>query len=176
MSLQQKLTTQMNEGMKSGDTERVSVIRMLRSSIKNKEIENRTATAAPLTDEDILKLIATGIKQRKEAISLFQQGGRTDLAEKEAREVAILESFLPPPFSEDELKAEVQEAIRTVGANGIKQMGKVMKQLAPRIAGRADGKKTSELVRACLGGAATARGPAPAGGATTSERSGPLAR
>jgi len=154
MELQQRLITEMKEGMKSGDAERVGVIRMLRSTLKNKEIEKRPGIsegqAAALTEEEVLQVISAAVKQRNESIPLFESAGRNDLVEKEKREVVILESFLPQPFSEPELSAKIAEAIAEAGAATLQQMGEVMKVLKPRLVGRADMQKVSMRVRACL--------------------------
>jgi len=154
MDIQQRLLTEMKESMKSGDAERLSVIRMLRSAIKNKEIEKRPGLSAgqgaSLTEEEVLQVVSSAVKQRKEAISLFIQGERNDLADKEKKELTILESFLPPALSDAELKDIIKDALSTSGATTLKQMGEVMKLLIPKIAGKADGKQVSDMVRASL--------------------------
>jgi len=154
VELQQRLIEEMKEGMKSGDTERVGVIRMLRSTLKNKEIEKRPSlsegTTATLTEEEVLQVISAAVKQRNESIPLFEKAGRSDLVDKEKREVVILESFLPHPFSEPELNAKIAEAITESGATTLQQMGEVMKVLKPRLVGRADMQKVSMRVRTCL--------------------------
>lgn len=141
----------MKEGMKSGDTERVGVIRMLRSALKNKEIEKRPKLAegqeAALGEDEVLQVITAAVKQRSEALLLFENAGRNDLAEKEKREIAILESFLPQPFSALELDAKISEALAESKATTLQQMGEVMKILKPRLVGRADMQKVSLIVR-----------------------------
>lgn len=139
----------MKEAMKSGDADRLSVIRMVRSTIKNKEIEKGRDYL--LNDEEIIQVLATSVKQRKEAITLFTQGERLDLAEKEQKEIVILESYLPPALSDIELEKLVSEAVAASGAKSVKQMGEVMKVLLPQVTGKADGKKVSDLVRSVLG-------------------------
>lgn len=148
MSLREKLMEEMKEGMRTKDADRVSVIRLLRASIKNKEIDKGKGQS--LTEEEILQVIASAVKQRKESIEQFSKGGRQDLVDKESRELAILQSFLPQPMSEGELQAKIQEAIAQAGATDIKQMGKVMKILMPQLVGKAEGNKISEMVRASL--------------------------
>ena len=138
----------MKEGMRAGDSERVSVVRLLRSTIKNKEIDK--GKGQKLTEEEVLQVIASAVKQRKESIELFEKGGRQDLADKEKKEMAILQSYLPQPISDEELRAKVKEAIAQSGANDVKQMGKVMKILVPQLVGRAEGDSISRMVRACL--------------------------
>ncbi|MEK7286075.1 MAG: GatB/YqeY domain-containing protein [Nitrospirota bacterium] len=149
MNLRDKLLSEMKEAMKSGDADRLSVIRMVRATIKNKEIEKGKDYL--LNEEEIVQVLATAVKQRKESITLFQEGDRPDLVEKEQKEVMILESYLPPALSDTELAKLVSEAIATSGAQNIKQMGEVMKILLPEVTGRADGKKVSDLVRSVLG-------------------------
>lgn len=148
MDLQQRLMDEMKEGMRTGDSNRVSVVRLLRSTIKNKEIEK--GKGQKLTEEEVLQVISSAVKQRRESIELFEKGGRQDLAEKEKKELAILQSYLPQPISEEELRAKVKEAIAQSGANDVKQMGKVMKILMPQLVGRAEGDSISRMVRACL--------------------------
>lgn len=148
MSLQQKLMEEMKEGMRTGDQDRVSVIRLLRATIKNKEIDK--GKGQQLTEEEVLQVISTAVKQRKESIEMFSKGGREDLVEKEKRELEILHSFLPQPLSEEELRTKVKEAIAQSGASDIKQMGKVMKILVPQLVGRAEGTAISQMVKSCL--------------------------
>jgi uncharacterized protein YqeY len=139
---------EMKEAMRSGDSDRLSVVRLLRSTIKNKEIEK--GKGQKLTEEEILQVIASAVKQRKESIELFEKGGRQDLVEKEKKEMAILQSYLPQQISDEELRTKVKEAIVQSGASDVKQMGKVMKILVPQLVGRAEGDSISRMVRACL--------------------------
>jgi len=149
MALQQRLADEMKEAMRTGDTDRVSVIRLLRSSIKNKEIDK--GKGQQLTDEEILQVISSAVKQRKESIEQFEKGGRQDLVEKEKKELSILQSFLPQPISDEELRIKIKEAIAQSGATDVKDMGKVMKLLVPQLVGRAEGSKISQFVRESLG-------------------------
>lgn len=134
--------------MRTGDADRLSVIRLLRATIKNKEIEK--GKGQKLTEEEVMQVISSAVKQRRESVELFEKGGRQDLAEKEKKEIAILQSYLPQPVSEEELRAKVKEAIAQAGVNDVKQMGKVMKILVPQLVGRAEGDSISRMVRACL--------------------------
>jgi len=149
MPLQQRLTDEMKEAMRTGDADRLSVIRLLRSTIKNKEIDK--GKGQQLTDEEILQVISTAVKQRKESIEQFEKGGRQDLVDKEKKELAILQSFLPQPISDEELRIKIKEAIAQSGATDAKDMGKVMKLVVPQLVGRAEGSKISQMVRECLG-------------------------
>lgn len=144
------MKTRLNEdykaALRSGDKLRVSVIRLLTALIKNREVEKR----GPLTDSEVIQAITTSCKQRQEAIEQYRQGGRGDLADKEAAELAILQSYLPAALTSQELQAMVLEAIREVQATSPKEMGKVMGILMPRLTGRADGKVVNMLVREAL--------------------------
>ncbi|MBI3358556.1 MAG: GatB/YqeY domain-containing protein [Nitrospirae bacterium] len=154
MEMQTRLLTEMKEAMKSGDGDRVSVIRLLRSAIKNKEIEKRPGIVKgqeqSLTEAEVLQVIASAVKQRKESIEMFLKENRNDLVDKEKKELAILESYLPKALSEEELNQIIKDAILKSGATTMKQMGDVMKLLMPKIMGKADGKQVSEMVRASL--------------------------
>lgn len=136
----------LNEAMKSGDRLKTSVIRLLSSVIKNREIEKR----GELDDQEIIQAVVASCKLRKEAIEQYVKGGRNDLAAKEEAELKLLESYLPPPFSPEELRQKVDEAILASSATSLKDMGKVMAWLMPEIAGRADGKVASQMVREAL--------------------------
>lgn len=150
MSLQEQLVNDMKESMKSGDSVKVSTIRMLKAAIKNKEIE-KGGTSYKLSDKETLEVIATAIKQRKDSIEQFTKGHRLDLAEKEKRELEILQAYMPPQMSDEDVKAEVKKAIAETSASSQKDMGKVMKVLMPRIAGRADGAVVNRIVRELIG-------------------------
>lgn len=150
MTLQDRLVEEMKDAMRTGQTEKLSVIRMVRASLKNREIER--GKGKPLTDADVMEVILSGIKQRREAIEQFGKGGRADLVAKEEHEVVILRSFLPPPLSDDELAALVRESAAEVGASGPKDMGKVMKAVLSRVAGRAEGGAVSAAVKRHLDG------------------------
>lgn len=150
MTLQEQLVNDMKEAMKSGDSVKVSTIRMLKAAIKNKEIE-KGGTSYKLSDKEILEVIATAIKQRKDSIEQFTKGNRQDLADKEKKELEILQLYMPPQMSDEDVKAEVKKAIAETSASSQKDMGKVMKVLMPRIAGRADGTVVNRIVRELIG-------------------------
>lgn len=150
MSLQEQLVNDMKEAMKARDEVKVSTIRMLRAAIKNKEIE-KGGTSYKLSDKEIMDVIITAIKQRKDSIEQFTKGNRNDLAEKEKKEAEILQGYLPPQMSEDDIKAEVKKAIAETGAVSQKDMGKVMKALMPKVAGKADGAVVNRLVKELIG-------------------------
>lgn len=146
MDLKTRLGEDFKQALRSGDKLRVSVIRLLMALIKNREVEKR----GPLTDAEVLQAIVASCKQRQDAIEQYGQGGRQDLADKESAELEILQSYLPKPLTSEELRAMVLEAIGEVQATSVKEMGKVMGVLMPRVTGRADGKMVNTLVREAL--------------------------
>ena len=146
MGLREKIDADVKEALKSGAKEKVSTLRMLNAALKNKQIDKRR----PLTEEEVVETVRTLIKQRKDSIEQFTKGGRQDLVDKETAEVTVLEAYLPAQLSREEVDAMVREAIAQTGAQGAKDMGKVMKALLPLVGGRADGKLVSELVKNAL--------------------------
>jgi uncharacterized protein YqeY len=148
MGLQADLDAGLRGALKAGQSERVSVIRLLLAAIKNRQIEK--GKSRPLSDAELLEVVVTASKQRREAIELYKQGGRQELADKETRELTILAEFLPAPVTAEEVEAKITEAVRETGATGPKDMGKLMKWLMPQLAGRVDGAQLSERVKARL--------------------------
>ena len=143
MSLEERLVEEMKQAMKSSDKLRLSTIRMIRSGLKNKEIELRKK----LEDEDIIKVIQAMVRKGEESVEQFQAGGRIDLVEKERREIEILKSFLPQPLSQEEILKIIDQSIQETQASSPKDMGKVMKAVMPKIGGKADGKLINQLVK-----------------------------
>lgn len=146
MSLQERLLAAMKEGMVSRNAVQLSVVRLLRSAIKNKEIDKR----ASLTEEEVLQVIVSAVKQRRESIEQFSRGGRQDLVDQETGELAILQSFLPTALSDAEIDLKIAQAVVEAGATDVKQMGQVMKILTPQVVGRVEGAVLSQKVRAYL--------------------------
>jgi uncharacterized protein YqeY len=132
--------------MKSGDAVTLSTLRLLLAALQNEEIRLRRE----LVPEEIQRTIATLCKQRTEAIDLYRKGKRDDLAQKEEAELGVLKRFLPQPLSEDEVKSLIRVSIAEAGAKGIQDLGKVMKLVMPKVAGRSDGKRVNELAKALL--------------------------
>lgn len=143
MQLRERLNAELKEAMKSRDTLRLSTIRMVLSSVKNRDIELRRE----LNDSEITETIVTLCKQRRESIRLFKEAGRQELVDKEEAELALLMGYLPQQLTREELEALVMKVIAEIGATGGKDMGKVMKTIQPQVAGRADGKLVSEVVK-----------------------------
>lgn len=150
MSLRQKLNDDLKASMKSGDKLRLSVIRMVQSAVKNKEIDYRGKDNVPSEDEIVLSVLRTLVKQRKESIDQFQKGGRPDLVEAEQAELKVVESYLPAQMSREDVEKIVVEAIASTGATSAKDMGSVMKAVLAKTQGLADGKVVSELVKSRL--------------------------
>ena len=143
MSLEERLVEEMKQAMKSNDKLRLSTIRMIRSSTKNKEIELRKK----LEDEDIVKVIQVMVRKGEESVVQFQAGKRVDLVEKETKEIEILKSFLPQPLSQEEILKIIDQSIQETQASSLKDIGKVMKSVMPKIGGKADGKLINQLVK-----------------------------
>ena len=144
MKLRDRINTDLTAAMKTKDTLRLSVLRMVKTAIKNKEIDLRTE----LEDGPAFQVLSTLIKQRKESIEQFTGGGRIDLAEKEAAEIKIIEEYLPAGVSEEEIEKTVDDVVRETGASSAKDLGLVMKNSMARFAGKiVDGKLVNAAVR-----------------------------
>ncbi|HEY3488522.1 MAG TPA: GatB/YqeY domain-containing protein [Candidatus Deferrimicrobiaceae bacterium] len=148
MSLHERLRQDMQKAAKERDSLALSALRMALSEIKYREIE----THEPLSDESVIKMLASMVKRRRESIEMFTKGNRPDLVEKEGAEIRVLEVYLPQGISEAEVESIVRETVSAEGAKGAADMGRVMKALMPKIAGRADGKLVNEIVRRVLAG------------------------
>ena len=146
VNLKQKLTDDIKQAMKAGDTVKRSILRLLMASINNAE----KAKQAALENPDILGIIAKEVKQHQESIESFKQGNRQDLVDKEEAEMAILREYLPQQMSRDEIVAAVKQVISEAGAQGPGDKGKVMKELMPKMKGRADGKEINDVVTELL--------------------------
>jgi uncharacterized protein len=147
MELKAEIEQSVKSAMRNRDTVALSTLRLLLSAIHNEEIKARRE----LTAEEIQKTITTLCKQRNESIELFRKGGREELAQKEEAELAVLKRYLPQPLSEGEVKALIQACIDESNATSLQDLGKVMKLVMPKVAGRSDGKRVNELARALLG-------------------------
>ncbi|WP_201838969.1 GatB/YqeY domain-containing protein [Microvirga zambiensis] len=148
--LRDRFTAEMKEAMKAGDKGRLGAIRLIQAALKDKDIEARGNGKEPLSDEEILALLQKMVKQRQESITMYEQGGRTELADQEKNEVAVITSYLPQQMDEAETKAAIQAAIAETGAASMKDMGKVVGALRAKYAGRMDFAKASGLVKEML--------------------------
>ena len=144
MSLKDEIIADMTAAMKAKDTVRTSTLRMVKAAIMNREKENGTVA----TDEEVLKLLRSQVKQRRDSIDQYQKAGRQELVEKEASEIAVIEAYLPQAASEAEIEQAVTEANAETGATSMKDMGSVMKAVMPKLAGKnADGRAVSDMVK-----------------------------
>ena len=146
MSLRDQINDDLKAAMRSGETVRRDTIRLLTAALKQREVDERKT----LTDGDVLAVIEKMIKQRRDSISQFEQGGRQDLADKEKQELTLLQTYMPQAMGEEELAAAIAAAVSETGAAGPADMGKVMAVLKPKLAGRADMGKVSAAVKARL--------------------------
>jgi hypothetical protein len=144
-TVRERIDADLKDAMRSKNELNTSVLRMLKSAIKYKEVE--PGATGPLDEASILQVIGTLIKQRRDSVEQFKSGGRPELAEKEEAEISVLQNYLPKQLTPDELRAEVQAAITEAGAKSAKDMGAVMKVLSPRLQGRAEGRAISEEVK-----------------------------
>lgn len=148
MPLMEQIQKDLVDAMRAKDELRLSVLRMVKSAFKNKEIEK----IRPLEDAEALQLLQTLVKQRRESVEMFAKGGRTDLAEKETKEIAIIEHYLPANASAEDIENAINAAIAGTGANSAKQMGAVIKAARAKLEGKTvDGKALSDRVRVRLG-------------------------
>jgi hypothetical protein len=151
MTLTEQIQKDITDAMRARDELRLSTLRMVKSALKNREIEKM----APLDEKESQQILSTLIKQRKESVEQFTKGGRQELADKETAEIAIIEAYMPKAASEEQIVAGVKAVIAEMGSPTIKEMGAVMKNVMARFSGagiRVDGKQVSEAVKKELGG------------------------
>src|SRR5712692_192081 len=144
MTLSEQIIADLTAAMKAKDAARTSTLRMLKAAIVNRQIEK----GGELDEEELMKLLRSQVKQRRDSVEQYQKGGRQDLVDKETAEIAVIEGYLPQAASQDEIDQAVAVAIVETGATSMKDMGAVMKAVMPRLAGRnADGRAVSESVK-----------------------------
>lgn len=150
MAIAEQINADLTTAMKARDAARLSALRMLKAAIVNKGVEK----GRDLEDGEVLQVVAALVKQRRDSIEQFGNAGRADLVEKETSDLTVLEAYLPPAVTAEEIEAAVAAAVAETGATSAKDMGKVMKAVMPKLAGKnADGKAVNEAVRRKLGGA-----------------------
>ena len=145
-TLKERITEDMKAAMRASDKERLSTIRMVQAAIKQREVDERIT----LDDAQVVAVLEKMVKQRKESVAQFEQGGRADLADKEKAEIALLTAYLPAQLSEAEVDALIRDAIAATGASSVKDMGKVMGVVKAKAAGRADMGAVSARIKAAL--------------------------
>lgn len=144
MTIQEKIQSQMTEAMRNKDSLRLSVLRMMKSAVKNKEIEKMK----PLDESEVLGVLNSLVKQRNDSVDQFRKGGREELAQKEEAEIKIIEEYLPAAASEEDIRKAIEETVQETGASSMKDMGKVMKATLARLAGKSvDGARVSQMVK-----------------------------
>ena len=149
MSLKQQIISDLTASMKAQDAPRTSTLRMVKAAVMNREIEK----GGELGDEEMMKLLRSLVKQRRDSVEQYEKGGRQELADKEKTEIEVIEAYLPQAAPRDEIEAAVAAAIAETGASSMKDMGRVMKGVQSALAGKnADGRTVSEIVKAKLGG------------------------
>lgn len=148
MTLKERIQEDMKAAMRAKDQARLSAVRLLLAALKQKEVDERIE----LADADVLGIIEKMVKQRRESIAQYEKAARQDLADQEKFEIGVLQAYLPQQMGEAEIAQAIGAAVAESGASGVKDMGKVMALLKPRLAGRADMGKVSALVRSKLGG------------------------
>jgi uncharacterized protein YqeY len=147
MNLKAQITEEMKAAMRARDTQRLSAIRLVLAAIKQKEVDERK----DLTDRDVINVVEKMIKQRRESITQYEKAARADLIEVEKFELAVLQEYMPQPLSDSDVEAAVTAALTESGAQGVRDMGKVMGVLKDKLAGRADMSAVSAIVKARLG-------------------------
>jgi len=140
------ISDDLNVALKAGDKIRVSILRMIKSAVKNREIEKK----APLDDDEVKAILKTFVKRGKESIDQFTKAGRTELAEKETQELAVVQNYLPKQLSEEETKSIIADTLKEMEAAGPKDMGKVMKAVMGKAKGLVDGKLANKLLKEIL--------------------------
>ena len=144
MTIQEKIQTQMADAMRNKDPLRLSVLRMMKAAVKNKEVEKMK----PLDENEVIAVLNTLVKQRRDSIDQFRKGGREELAQKEEAEIGIIQKYLPAAASEEDIQQAIAQAIRETGAASMKDLGKVMKATLALLAGKsADGARLSQMVK-----------------------------
>lgn len=143
ITLKDRINDEVKAALRSGDKRRLSILRLILAAIKQREVDERIM----LDDAQVIKVLGKMVRQRQEAIEIFQKGGRQDLVEQESFEIQVLQEYLPSPLPQEEIEALVRQAIMETGAASIRDMGRVMAVLKPKIQGRADMNAVSSLVK-----------------------------
>jgi len=146
VQLSEKLSDDYREALKAGDKSRVSILRMIKAAVKNREIEKGSS----LSDDEIYAILRSFVKRANESIEQFSKAGRTDLAEKEKEELSIMQGYLPRQLGEEEIRKLVKDIVSETGASGMKDMGKVMKAVMAKTKGQVDGKLVNTIVKETL--------------------------
>ena len=150
MSLSEKIREDMKDAMRAKDKIRLGTLRMLLADVKKKQIDSGAGASADMEDADLIRMIRSAVKSREDSVTAYRGGDRDDLAVKEESEIAVLNAYLPKPLSERELETMAKDVIAETGAASLRDMGRVMKEIQAKAAGRVDGKAASEMVKRLL--------------------------
>ena len=150
MGLKERIDQDLKEAMKSGDKNRINTVRAIRAALLEKEVSIRVGGKAELNEEQELEVVMSLAKKRKDSIQQYEDAGRTDLADTEQEELAVIETYLPAQMSDAEVEAAVKEIIAQVGATSMKDMGKIMGTAMKKLKGKADGEKVQSIVKSVL--------------------------
>lgn len=148
--MREKFASSLREALKAKDTRRVSTIRLIQAAVKDRDIANRGAGKDPVSDDDIMQILAKMIKQRQESAQIYEEAARLELAQQEREEVDVIRSFLPQQLSDDDVRKACQAVVEETGASGLRDMGKCMNALKSRFAGQMDFSKASGVVKGLL--------------------------
>ena len=148
MNFREKLAADMVEAAKNRERVRLSALRLIKTALHNREIDLKR----DMKEDEFIQMLASMVKQRKESIEQFGKGGRADLVANEEEELRIIQEFMPRPLSEEEIEQEIDRAVQETGATALKDLGRVMKVLMPKLTGKADGRAVGEKVKAKLSG------------------------
>lgn len=149
--MRDQFSTALKEAMKAGDKRRIATVRLITAALKDRDIEARGAGKEAISDEEIMALLQKMVRQRQESVTIYEGAGRTDLAEQEKEEIAVINNFLPKAMDADEAREAIKAVIAELGASSLRDMGKVVGALKERFPGRLDFGKVSPLVKELLG-------------------------
>lgn len=149
--MRDQINNELKQAIKAQQKRRMSTLRLINAAIKDRDIASRSNGSDGVSDKEILEILAKMIKQRRESVKTYQEAGRLELAEAELEEIGIIESFLPAQLNDEESRIVVEEVIKDIGAQGLKDMGRTMSTLKERYAGQMDFSKSSAIVREILG-------------------------
>lgn len=150
MGLRDKFAAALKEAMKAKDARRLATIRLIQAAVKDRDIAHRTAGKDPVSDEEIMQILAKMIKQREESAQVYEDAARIELAQQEREEIAVIEQFLPAQLPEEEVRQACASVVKETGAQGLRDMGKCMNALKERYAGKMDFAKASGVVKGLL--------------------------
>lgn len=148
--MRDEIAQALKDALKSHDKQRVSTLRLIQTAIKDRDVANRGAGKDPVSDEEIMRILAKMVKQREDSAKAFEEGNRLELADQERREIAVIAEFMPKPLGEEDIKQACAQVVDEVGADGLRDMGRCMNALKQKFPGRMDFTKASGIVKGML--------------------------